>query len=148
MASPQPATQPAQHPQPAQPPPPSSTAATNASAEPSDTTEPAAAPPWPPAANSAIREEVERRKADRLLTPREVICEGDDELARAFFFPALIEEPLARGLQAGGVWRGRAQGMAGEGGADGAAGGEYSYDQFVEFVLGEVEKELGGGARG
>lgn len=71
---------------------------------------------------------------DRILTPREVICEGDDELARAHFFPALIEEPpLPAGMA--GRWGGGALSLVG--------GGEgYGYEQFVEFILGEVEKEL------
>jgi hypothetical protein len=32
------------------------------------------------------------------MTLREVVCEGDDALALAHFFSALVEEPLPAGL--------------------------------------------------
>jgi hypothetical protein len=86
---------------------------------------------WPPAPNSALRDGIERRKADRLITPREVVCEGDDALALAYFFSALVEEPLPAGPV---HWQQRAFG----GGASGAT----SYEQFLEFVLADVDEEL------
>lgn len=97
---------------------------------------PAPAPPWPPSESSAIRVEVERRKSDRLLTPTEVICEADDEAARAHFFPALIEDDASSGAAAGPWARGRP-------GATGGGRAQYGYDQFVDFILAEVRKELG-----
>jgi hypothetical protein len=73
------------------------------------------------------------RQVDRLITPREVVCEGDEPLARAHFFSALVEEPLPAGLV---DWPQRGVGGATGGGAAG------SYEQFLEFVLAEVDAEL------
>jgi len=94
---------------------------------------------WPPTLRSGVRLEVERRKADRLITPKETVCFGEDPLAIANFFSALIEEPLPTSLRADGRWSGVGVGV---GVGEEVNSTTYGYEQFVEFVLGEVEKEL------